>query len=485
MSGANVVGALGCMAVGRGINISVSLALDGVVGTGEDARATCTCMLYRQRHSAFFNRNARRATGGLRHWGTLSAAFLLLTGTRHAEAQEALRSALSLDRIEQSRQAAAEASPISAPAPHIGPVQMDLGVYASGQYNDNVNNADKGGALSDEIIETGMIAGFTWPATPQSSLYLNAGVGYLKYLNHPKYDRLQLAPNSVLNWNVGLEDVTLSFYDQFTYSQQVVSEAALAGSASFPLFDNTVGTRATWTPGKWDLSAGYSHDNYVSDSSAYQYLNRSSEYIFARVGRRFAEKTEAGVEGTVSVTSYDLALQNGSTSYSGGVFVEWQLTQWAQFTARGGPTIYDFQSSGRGPSQSALTSYYASAQLHHSLTEFISHQIGVDRSVELGYNLGSAYLQQLAISYSLSWQLTRTLTLNPSMSYINGSQPLPEGRRSTTESYDQYSGGLSLGWQATGNLQTSLSYARWDRESNMAGRNYADNMVTLRLAYHF
>lgn len=107
---------------------------------------------------------------------------------------------------------------------------MNLGVYTSAQYNDDVNYAEKG-ALADEVIGMGVDAGFMWPATPQSSVYLDAGVGYLKYLEHSQYDRLELSPNSVLNWDVAIKDVKMSFFDQFSYDQQVVSEPSLAGVA--------------------------------------------------------------------------------------------------------------------------------------------------------------------------------------------------------------------------------------------------------------
>jgi hypothetical protein len=414
----------------------------------------------------------------------VAVAFLLLAGSRNGNAQEALRSALSLDHIAQARQGTVAVDLNDIPTPHIGPVQMNLGVYTSAQYNDDVNYAEKG-ALADEVIGMGVDAGFMWPATPQSSVYLDAGVGYLKYLEHSQYDRLELSPNSVLNWDVAIKDVKMSFFDQFSYDQQVVSEPSLAGVAWFPLFNNTVGTRATWEPGIWPVSAGYSRNNYSSDSSTYEYLNRASDYYFARAGRRFAENTQVGLEASASVTRYDLAIQNGSTSYSGGGFAEWQMTRNVRITARGGPTIYDFQSNGRSQSQNNLSSYYASAQIEHNLTEFISHQFSVDRSVQLGLNMGSEYLQELKFDYSIIWQLTQSLTLNPVVSYTIGSQPWVVGSQSLTENYDQFGGSFCAGWLITKKLRGSLSYSYWKRESNLTGRNYADNALTLRLDYHF
>ena len=412
------------------------------------------------------------------------AACALLVAARDAEAQEALRSALSLDRIAQARQNTVATDLDATAAPHIGPVQAALGFYVSEQYNDNINYAQTG-ALADEISEVGCNSMFTWPATPQSSLYLNAGGSYVKYLNHSEYDRLELAPDSVLNWDVGLEDGSLSFFDQFSYSQQVVSQPSITGMASFPRFNNTLGTRGTWTPGKWVLSAGYSHNNFFSDSTTYQYLNRASEYIFTRVARRFAENTQAGLEASVSLTRYDLALQTDNTSYSGGGFVEWQVTKNLSLTARGGPTFYIFESSNGSTSASTLSSYYLTVEVSHNLTDFISHKVLVDRNVQLGNNLGSDYLQELNLEYSITWQLTQSLGVNTGVSYVNGSQPWLFRSQVLSEQYDQLRGSLNLGWRATKKIDATLSFYCWDRQSNMDGRNYVNNALTLRLGYRF
>src|SRR5689334_24067781 len=45
---------------------------------------------------------------------------------------------------------------------------------------------------------------------------------------------------------------------------------------------------------------------------------------------RFAEVTQAGLEGSAGVTRYDLPVQDGNTSYSLGPFVKWQITQFLE-----------------------------------------------------------------------------------------------------------------------------------------------------------
>ncbi len=54
-----------------------------------------------------------------------------------------------------------------------------------------------------------------------------------------------------------------------------------------------------------------------------------------------------------------------------------------------------------------------------------------------------------------------------------------------TEIYDHFSVGPALSWQATAKLSTSLSYNYYLRESDLAGRGYTQNSVTLRASYTF
>ena len=113
-----------------------------------------------------------------------------------------------------------------------------------------------------------MNAGFFWPATPQSDLSLSSGIGYAYYVKNPQLSYVEVAPNSALAWNVFFDDGWLTFFDQFSYSQNVVNEPALSGIVTFPVLDNTIGARVDWLPNQWQFQAGYSHDNYFSDSSA-------------------------------------------------------------------------------------------------------------------------------------------------------------------------------------------------------------------------
>jgi hypothetical protein len=422
--------------------------------------------------------------------GPLACAIVLLAGVR-TRAQEALRSSLSYDRaVEVNQNPAVNLEP---DRPHLGPVQLSLGGYAEADFQDNITYVQTD-PLADEILHTGVNVGFYWPVTLQSDLSLNTSIGYAHYLKYSQYDYLEIGPNSALSWNVLFEDGSLTFFDQFTYSQQVVSQAALSGVATFPIFENTAGVRVNWLPNQWAFQAGYSHDDYLSDSSTFEYLDRSSEYLFARGAWRFAENTQAGMETSASYTSYRTSSQNDNYSFSVGPYTEWQITRAIHATLRGGPTFYLFPYNGSASQGTGVGSYYLGVQVSQQLTDFVSHQLNIQRNVSLGVNQGSQYIEEFNANYSASWAMTRHISLGVGGSYVHGTQvfqnlvTLAPGfgfLLNQTEVYDLYSVGPSATWQATDKLSTSLGYTYYFRKSDLPDRGYTLNSISLRVNYNF
>ena len=74
----------------------------------------------------------------------------------------------------------------------------------------------------------------------------------------------------------------------------------------------------------------------------------------------------------------------------------------------------------------------------------------------------------------------RKLTLATSMTYEHGSY-LYAG----AETYDQYGPGISLSRPITARLIGSLGYQVYLRDSDLPGRNYTVNVVSLSVNYAF
>ncbi len=429
--------------------------------------------------SGFHGNVAEAPAARVRLWLT---AAILSTGACGLQGQEALRDALTYDRI--TTPPAGEAVTPAASQTHYGPVRFSFGSHVGLEFNDNVGY-NQSAPQADMIVDAGLDADLVWPATDQSELSLNAGIGYVRYLANPVYNRFQTTPDSSLTWRMTFDDGALAFFDTFTYSPAVNLQGAFAGVGKLTTLENSSGVRITWTPRQWDLEASYSHEIYFSQGSEAQYLDHASEYFFGRAGRSFAEATQAGVEGSASPTHYTQATQPGSTSCSLGPYFQWQITEATRVNARGGWTLYSFDSTSNSNQARRLNSYYAGLQVNHRLTPYFSEALDLERSVQLGLNQGSAYIEQLTAAASVNWLLTDWTTLGANLSYEHGTQPLTEAGFVGNEIYDRFGGGHTLAWQLATRVSTSIAFNHWLRQSSVADRNYSDNSLTFRLNWNF
>jgi hypothetical protein len=399
-----------------------------------------------------------------------------------AQAQDALLSALSLDSVVRAQTNAPVAW--QPDQPHLGPVQLALGAYSSLAFDDNIN-LSQNNPQSDAIIGAGLNLGFSWLATGQSELNFSSQVGYDYYLRHPDDSYVQIAPGSALTWNFLIDNWDVTFFDQFNYTRNVISVASVSNVSGIPIIDNTIGVRAQWQPGDWEIQTGYSYNNYFSDSTTFNYLNHTSAYFFARGAWLFAGDAQLGLEASASITDYSHQTQSDNTSYSVGPYLEWQLDRFIYVSLHGGPTFYSFAANASGQSVNALGSYYLNFDLTHQLTAFLSQELSIQRSVTLGYTLGTAYTEQLSANYIVHWAAKPWLDFVLGLNYQMGRQPLLEGFFSTTENFDRYGINPGVSYRITQKLSGSLNYTHWTRGSNISGNRYGDDNVTLQFQYSF
>jgi hypothetical protein len=426
--------------------------------------------------------------------GLATALIAVLTLGGGASAQQALISALSVDKS-----LTLPTNGLVVPGPDqafLGQEQLLLGVYTGVQYNDNIN-ASQIASESDIILNAGLHLGLLVAATDNSALHFGAAIGYLEYTEHPANSGLEIAPDSALTWQIKFEDGTLSLFDQFSYQQQNVQEPALANVASLPRLDNTIGARVNWEPKQWQLQAGYSYDYFISPNTTYSYLDRSSDYFFTREAWRFAESTAAGVEGSISLTHYLKSNQGPSQSYSAGPYGQWQVTRSIFATARAGPLVDVLDSSGPTMPRTTLNSYYLGLTINDNLTDIFTHSLDVERQTALGLNQSSGYIESTTATYSFSLSITPRISFSGVASYQKGNQPLsvpvPEAidgfpivvEGSFNEKYYFYGGGPALTWRMTDKLSSSLHYNRWRRDSDLAGRGFTQDIISLNLSYIF
>ncbi len=420
---------------------------------------------------------------------------LLVTGPNRQRMPSRPAGALSLDSVIQSQSSTNPTVVLQPDQPHLGPVQLTVIPYSRISLDDNINLTATN-TESDVIVGAGATVGAAWQVTGKSVVQLSSQIGYNFYLNHPDHDYLQISPGSALTWGFKLSDWLLTFFDQFNYTRNDIAVASVSNVSGIPIVDNTLGMRAQWQPGNWLTEAGYSYDNYFSTSTQFNYLNNDADYFFTRGAWLFSEHGQLGVEGSASYTYFSHPPQNNNNSYSVGPYVQWQPDPFINVSLHGGPTFYSFAPNASNPTQNNLTSYYVNLDVFHQMTEFLSEELTLNRSVSLGIGSGSPYYQQLSVDYLVRWYAKPWLNFFLRLDYQQGQQPYQEGFQFVdrppfivpfygTEYYNREGVSPGVSYQVTRKISASLVYSHWTRGSNFSQNTYNDDDVTFQLQYAF
>lgn len=424
------------------------------------------------------------------------ASVISLGAGLFAPAQEALHSAIQGDRSYRDRSSVEFIPELD--AIRTGPVTYALGVGYGLEWNDNVYY-QSAGTDSDFIHTPRANIRALWRATRESALSLGMAFGYQKYTDHDDLDRAFFTPDSDIAWDIPVKDWVFTLYDRLLYSRDLLNQGALAGptpgsgrSASFPRLENTIGLRARWMPSHYLVEAGYGHHIFYSSSAQYDYLNRSTEQFFARAGYRFAEATQAGLEVSGGLTSYDSSARGDNQNISVGPFAQWQLTEATYLALHGGYVLYHYDADPYAPTSRELSSWYVSAEIRNRLTDDLSHSLTVSREVQQGANRDARWdavgvtrntdaVEQLALRYSISWAFHRQGSVSADGLYEHGT----ETQAIADETFDRYGFGISAAWRFTKHFSTGLGYRFTKRLSDSVWGDYQVNSVTLNANYQF
>ena len=406
----------------------------------------------------------------------LFAGLALSPGAISAHGQDALRNSMAGDAAIALRRAQSEAQPYTFKS---GDFRLLATPSLGLEYNDNIS-VSSSNAQDDFILQPFLDLTATYPITRSNLLRVNLGVGYDQYFSHSSYSSLRLASGSELSFDVYVKDIWLNFHDRFGYVRDPGLEAAVANAVQYGGLDNTVGLTTTWDLRDVVLTLGYDHQNYLASSSKYEYLDRSSELLLARVGLQVNPTLTAGVEGTGSFTSYDQPILNDNSGYSAGVYADWRPGSYFRVQPRAGYASYFFDQTSRVLRAVDQDSWYADLTVTHSLSDAISYSLSAGHALRLGIQADS--VEDTYVRPSLTWEFVKGWSVNPFVSFEHGNQG--SGQR-VEEIYDWFAGGITLNHYITRKLSAALSYRYIVRSSDQPNQDYSLNLVGLRLVYSF
>ncbi len=397
-------------------------------------------------------------------------------------AQDALQTAVQLDRSYDQRATGRFLPPEE--AIRTGPVTYAVTLGYGIEFNDNIFY-QRHNREADWIHTPQATVRATWQPTRDSVLSIGTGVGYRKYMDHSDLDRFYVTPDTALFYDLPVRDWVITLYEQASYSQDVLSQGALSGVPEFSRFENTIGFRALWQPEQYVLAFGYAHYNFVSEGKRFSYLDRASEQVFLRLGYRWAELSQFGLEVSGALTHFSSDLRGDNRNLSAGPYVIWQITEATDLTLRGGTTYYEFDADAFTPKDRTLNSWYLGLDVRNRLTDYLVHSLSVQRLVQQGVNRGPGYfsdfIEILSAQYRATWAFHEQGTAGLDLLYEHSSEP----RGGVDETYDRYGIGLSTRWQFTRRFFATLAYRFTLKDSDTDVFDYRMNLASLRLDYRF
>jgi hypothetical protein len=416
-------------------------------------------------------------------------AFVILAPGLYG--QEGLRNTLANDAAATSQ---AQAQSLQAYTFKSGDFKMLIVPSLETEWNDNINAAGAGSQLEDYIIRPRLALTVSYPLTDQNVLTLTGGIGYSDYLEHGQYSTLDISSGSQISLNSSIKGFLVNVHDRMQYSQDSTQEPAIAGTGLFGSFQNTAGLSVTWKPRNVIVTLGYDHLNYISSSSAFGYMDHSSELPSARVGYVFGPSLTAGVEATATFTSYDQMVLNDSQSYTAGVYANWKPGSNLQIQPRVGFVTYQFNNTsqsdevfffGRPPPMETIetadvSTWYADLAINYKIAQALTSTLDVGHEDQLG--IQSDLNADSYARASLGWTITKEVSLRASASYQYGQVGVGNVQGNVTGLYDWIGFNLSATYALMKRLSLSLNYRLAVRSGGALG-DYTQNVVGLQLTY--
>lgn len=401
----------------------------------------------------------------------------LLCAASIAHAQDAIRPSLAGETSAAARSQSLDRIPYNL---MVGPVRFRFSATAGVEYNDNINLSENN--TKDDFIFTPQAnIDAIWPITQLNTLKLDLGIGHNFYLDHSENDTnsILVSPGSQLAFDIFVGDFRINIHDRFSLQQDPIAEIGLSNVSDYGRFENYAGVSVLWDLNKATATIGYDHYNYISTTSQFDYLNRSAEEVSGTFLVNVSSTTGVGVEGNFVDTDYDQNVLNDSLSYSGGLFVETQISNNIKLRVAGGYQGINFDNTGTVADSSDLHDYYANGLLTHRINGSISQSLSAGHETMLGVNSNFTTLNY--IRHTSNWNVITHTLISTEFFY----EDADDSGGFFSEHMHRYGGALVIGYQLTPHVTVGARYQYTQKDSDQPLRDYEQNRVSLDGTYSF
>jgi hypothetical protein len=439
----------------------------------------------------------------------LAVLVPLICAAGIGRAQDAIRPSLAGEAAAEARRQSIDKIPYNL---EVGPIKFRFSATMGVEYNDNINLAEDSSAFflsptgpilittkpqEDIILRPQVNVNALWPITQLNTLKLDLGVGYAVYLDHSNYNTngVLINPGSQIAFDIFVNDFRINIHDRFSLEQDPVAEVALSNVADYGRFQNTAGISVLWDLNQAVVTLGYDHYTFISTTSAFDYLDRNAEIVSGSIGFTPTSTMTVGVEGSFVDTYYDKNILNDSRTYSGGGFMETQITSYLKLRVAGGYQAINFDHTGLVNDAHDLNDYYANMLLSHRVNAVLTQNLSIGHETQLGVN--SNYVKLNYVRHTTTWNIFYHTLFSTELFYEDADdsggsgllfQPIPgvpNINPFVAEHIHRYGGALTLGYQLTPHVTLGLRYQYTQKDSDQPLRDYQQNRVAFDGTYSF
>ena len=401
-----------------------------------------------------------------------------------ARGQEAVRMSMASAQAAEARRTAA--STIGYYNLKLGQTAWNFGAGLGVEYNSNVNNTEFN-PEGDLIFRPQMNARLLWPVSDQNTINLALGAGYSAYVNNPRLDRAFITPDSELSFDLYVGDFWINLHDRFSITEDSYQDPTVVGTGNYSQFQNALGVATVWDLNKAIVRFGYDHVNYdsLSGGNVQNFGGQPSGYseVFSTsAGYALKPGMLLGAELGGSPINYTTTTPHtpysNANQWNVGGFYDTPISEYIHFTGHAGYTVYSPDANGAMTTIGDFKGVYAQLDIRHRVNEYVEYSLSGGRTVSVVFSGGT--IDRYFADWQANWKILHKVSLGTSFHYEHGSQ-LVAG----SETYDQYGPGISLSRPITAKLTSSLGYNLYWRGSNLSGRDYTVNVVSLNFNYAF
>jgi len=370
---------------------------------------------------------------------------------------------------------------------HLGHIRFQTQARLGVAYTDNVflSGVNK---KDDFIFNPEIDLAALMPVGQFNSLRLFVGLSYEWFAkNHSLNSDIPLVnPDSELAFYIFVGDFRIKLHEKFTYQQtlvfddQVVNQVRLYNFndvARFDRMDNFVGATVDWDLNKVLLTGNYDHENFISTTERFKYLDRASELFALTANYLLGDRTKTGLEGMGGYHNYDTETTlNDNWRGRVGPFAEAKLPKGLILRAGGGYELARFDSTAAPGND--YDHYYVYGRLSQE-TKWFTHSLGAGHETLLGDNANN--LRTTYVRYSINTEVLKNTTIE-GFGAVNISR---EFGGSFEEKFNNYLAGLRVGYQFHKYWRADLGYEFLYKDSEFSDRTFHRNLVSLDVTFRF